>query len=197
VGAAVILLVPSRPVDVDPLTGLIRQRSFEPRLERKIGWMRRGFLPGGTLMFLDLNGFHLVNNEHGHAVGDEVLKVVATRIREACPRGEDLISRLMGDEFAVFYAGLVSPEVAMRKADQIVESIRRPIPTSVGAVHIGVAIGVHVERAWGGVPSGTTLLRWSEQAMYTAKREGNPSGAAHRYQPDDANPFDGDWDSRG
>ena len=102
------------------------------------------FLDGGTLMFVDLNGLAQVNLQHGMAVGDEVLRVVADRLREACPRRDDLVGRLGGDEFALFFAGLVSPEVALRKAQQVVESICRPVPTSVGPVHTSVSIGVQV-----------------------------------------------------
>jgi diguanylate cyclase (GGDEF)-like protein len=193
VGIGVIALVPRERDDIDPLTGFIRRQTFERKLDRKVGWMRLGFLPGGTVFYLDLNGFHLVNNQHGHDVGDEVLKVVAARIREACPRHEDLVSRLMGDEFAILFAGLTSPEVALRKAQQLIESVCRPVPTSVGPVHVGVAVGVHVTRASGAVPSAGTLLRWAEQAMYIAKAEGGPCGAAHLHQPGERSPFDGEW----
>ncbi|MEO5964937.1 MAG: GGDEF domain-containing protein [Candidatus Limnocylindrales bacterium] len=195
VGAIVVVGSRAGPTEggIDPLTGLLRKPAFDARLARKVGWMRRGILDGGTVMYLDLNDFHAINNQHGHEVGDEALRVIATRIAAVCPRHEDLVSRLMGDEFGIFLAGRMSDEEAMHKAQQIVDAVCRPVPTSVGPMHVGVAVGVAVADGAGTTPSGPALIRWAEQAMYHAKRESGPCGGVHRYSPDDATPFDGEW----
>ncbi|HEX5827589.1 MAG TPA: GGDEF domain-containing protein [Candidatus Limnocylindrales bacterium] len=176
--------------DFDPFTGLARKKTFLARADRRIGWMRRGILPGGTMLYIDLNGFHLVNDEHGQQVGDVVLRIIADRLREVFPRQEDVLSRLMADEFAAFLAGMTDPDDATRKAKQLLQAICRPIPTPVGPVHVGAAIGLVVVRGAGMTPpSASTLLLRAEQAMYIAKAEGGPTGGWHTWSEDDRAPF--------
>jgi diguanylate cyclase (GGDEF)-like protein len=193
VGIAVIwYLSRDREEPVDPLTGLMRKRAFLARTERKIGWIRRGILQGGTMLYIDLTNFHLVNNQHGHEIGDAALRVVADRMRAVFPRHEDLLSRLMGDEFAVFLGGLISPEVAIRKAREFLEAIGQPVPTPVGPVTIGAAVGMVIVQGDGLTPpSASVLMLRAEQAMYLAKDDGQGSSAWHIWSADDRVPFGG------
>ncbi len=179
--------------DPDPLTGLQIRKGFERRLEAGLGRMRRGVTPGATLMSLDLDRFKPINDEYGHAVGDEVLRAVGTRLREQARRPNDVAGRLGGDEMALFLPGLADVDTAMRRADEVATAVSLPIATSVGVLSIGVWIGVLVVRSWGGIASSATMLRHADQAMYHAKRTGS---RFHRYDPDqsassDANEPDG------
>jgi diguanylate cyclase (GGDEF)-like protein len=88
--------------------------------------------------------------------------------------------RLGGDEFGLYLPGLCEVDTAMRRAEEVVASLRQPIATSAGTVWIGASVGVVVVHAWGGVPSGNTLLDHADDAMYHAKHAG---GGVHLYDP--------------
>jgi len=191
VGAFVLAIWDNHPMPApDALTGLQPAEGFTRRLEAGLGRMRRGLTPGSTLLSLDLNLFKTVNDRYGHAVGDEVLAEVGNRLRGQARRSNDIAGRLGGDELALFLPGLSDARTAMRRADEVAASICEPIATSVGAVTVGVSIGVLVVESWGGVPSTTAVLRQADQAMFHAKRAG---GGVHRYDPDEPAPFDDSW----
>ena len=98
----------------------------------------------------------------------------------------------MGDEFGVFLAGLVSPEVAIRKAQELLDAIDRPVPTPIGSVDVGAAVGIVVVHGDGLTPpSATTLMLRAEQAMFIAKKKGAGSSAWHVWSPDEPVPFIG------
>ena len=148
----------------DPLTGLPNRRSFRRSLTALI---ERG--SRGAVLFVDLNGFKAVNDELGHAAGDEVLAEVGRRLLLAL-RGSDIVARLGGDEFA----GLLyrcDLEHAQLAADRIVESVAQPIETSAGAVGVTASVGISL--ADGAAMNADVVLRSADTAMYRAK-------AAHR-----------------
>jgi diguanylate cyclase (GGDEF)-like protein len=192
VGGFVLLVWDNDPLPApDPLTGLQPAKGFARRLEAGLGRMRRGLTPGATLLSMDLDLFGSVNNRYGHAVGDEVLREVGARLLAQARRPHDIAGRLGGDEMALFLPGLADAEMAMRRGDEVAAAVCAPIATSVGPVTIGVSIGVLVLQSWGGVPSGGTLLRHADQAMYHAKRAGS---RIHLYDPGEPAPFDdGAW----
>jgi diguanylate cyclase (GGDEF)-like protein len=191
IGLFVLLIWDNDPMpSPDPLTGLQPADGFRRRLDSGLGRLRRGMMPGATLVGLDLDLFHAVNNSYGHAVGDEVLREIGNRLRAQARRSNDVAGRLGGDEFALFLPGLVDRATAMRRADEIRASICEPIATSVGAVSVGVSIGVLVIEAWGGVPSTAAVLKRADQAMYHAKREG---GGIHGYDPVETASFEDEW----
>jgi len=174
VGGFVLLVWDNNPMPPDDdLTSLMSARGFERRLEAGLGVLRRGGSAGATLMSLDLDRFKPVNDQYGHAVGDEVLREVGRRLRLEARRPGDLAGRLGGDEMALFLPGLRDPSVALRRAREVVASISSPIATSVGPVTVGVSVGVLVLESWGGVPSTGTVLRHADEAMYQAKRSGD------------------------
>jgi diguanylate cyclase (GGDEF)-like protein len=147
---------------VDPLTGLANRREFLSAFEGAIA----GHAPASVLL-LDLNGFKLINDSHGHAVGDEVLKAVARRFFEAA-RADDVVARLGGDEFAVLVRGLADPEQVRQIGHRFVNVLAEPILIDGRRHRVGVAVGIaHCP------VDGTTaaeLLEKADAAMYHAKR---------------------------
>lgn len=183
VGGFVVLAWDNDPAPApDPQTSLLTQAGFERRLDTGLGRMRRGMTPGATLLIIDLDGFREINDRFGRAVGDAVLLEVGVRLSAQARRPDDAAGRLGGDEMALFWAGLVDDDTAMRRCCEVAEAISRPIATPAGAVSVEVSIGVLVTRSWGGVPSVDTMLRHAEQAMEIAKRSGS---RCHRYDPEE------------
>ena len=113
-----------------------------------------------------LDGFKRVNDEEGHATGDEVLRAVALRFR-AVARTDDLVARLGGDEFAVLANGVHSRDEAVDIGQRFVDALKNPVLLGNRAYAVGVAVGVafHPE-------DGTTaeeLMHSADLAMYGAK----------------------------
>ncbi len=129
----------------DPLTGLPNRRRLEEQVETAI-WDARARGDALGLLFVDLDGFKAVNDALGHAAGDELLQVVAGRLRDRVRR-RDLLARLGGDEFLVALPDL-RPETAAveaaRVADELAASIRRPVTLRGTEVSLGASIGVSV-----------------------------------------------------
>jgi diguanylate cyclase (GGDEF)-like protein/PAS domain S-box-containing protein len=153
----------------DPLTGLSNRRSVQDVLETVLLDARVGE-SSAALLYLDLDGFKAVNDELGHGVGDEVLRVVARRLRARLRRG-DCVARLGGDEFLVVLPGL-EPGSAGGHAEHVAASlaaaVREPVLTDRGPVRVGTSVGIAL------VPEdGETydeLLRTADARMYVAKR---------------------------
>jgi diguanylate cyclase (GGDEF)-like protein/PAS domain S-box-containing protein len=148
--------------DHDPLTGLLNRRAFGLVLERHLVRVRR-YGGGGALLMVDLDGFKRVNDQHGHAAGDELLVTCAEALRERL-RDSDEVARLGGDEFAVLLpAG--DREEAQVVAGGIVDAIERrtlgEITASVGVAPVGDAAATPDD-----------LLRGADRVMYGAKRAG-------------------------
>ncbi|HEY9654582.1 MAG TPA: CHASE2 domain-containing protein, partial [Crinalium sp.] len=101
----------------DGLTGLPNRKLFHERLDQSIEWAKENSQPVG-LLFLDLDGFKLINDTHGHDVGDLLLKAVAKRLT-SCLRGSDTVSRLGGDEFTVILPAIPMAQGATRVAEKI------------------------------------------------------------------------------
>ena len=118
----------------DPLTGLANRSALYRRTTSWVG--------PGALLAVDLDGFKLVNDIYGHAVGDEVLRKVATRLA-AGVRAEDLVVRTGGDEFVVLLAG-ADAEAARAVAATITAAIPQPLQTATARVTVGASVGVAV-----------------------------------------------------
>lgn len=156
----------------DDLTGLLNRASLETEIDDALRRARTDGTSAGVL-FIDLDGFKAINDTHGHAVGDEVLRSMSTRISTAV-RTSDRVARLGGDEFVVLIAPLSSPEVAHRTADRILRSFRDPIHVGGQMLRVEASIGVTVVDSPLDV-SGTDLIERADEAMYRAKQ----SGGAH------------------
>jgi diguanylate cyclase (GGDEF)-like protein len=156
----------------DSLTGVRNRRCFDLELQRELKIARRY---GGdlSLIVIDVDYFKSVNDEHGHAVGDEVLEAIARRLEGLLPRDTDWLARLGGEEF-----GVVLPQTRVRGAAKVAESIRsgveaRPIATQAGLLPIKVSLGVSgTQRLQSHEPSVEDLLRRADACLYRSKRDG-------------------------
>jgi diguanylate cyclase (GGDEF)-like protein/PAS domain S-box-containing protein len=152
----------------DPLTGLPNRRRFEERMEAALWQARLGGDAVG-LLFLDLDGFKSVNDALGHAAGDELLQVVADRLRARLRRG-DLLARLGGDEFLVGLPSL-DPVTARAEAEQVAAALQaallEPLSLAGTVVQVSASIGVSVHPE-DGAEFGP-LLHAADARMYAAK----------------------------
>ena len=124
----------------DPLTGLPNRALLDDRLEHAVVTAARD--PRSlAVLFVDLDAFKRINDERGHAVGDQVLREVAGRMARSV-RSADTVGRWGGDEFLVIAERLEDPAVAADLADRIVASCDSPIDTENGPVTVGVSVGL-------------------------------------------------------
>ncbi|MCW2600790.1 MAG: hypothetical protein JWM02_2619 [Frankiales bacterium] len=153
----------------DSLTGLANRTLLEERLRAVLARdARTGH--STAVLFLDLDGFKAVNDVHGHAAGDLVLKTVAGRLAAAV-RPSDTVARIGGDEFVVLVEGATEQAVA-RLVERLGAAVRKPVPTL--DLEVGVSIGVSM--AQGGDAEPQALLSAADAAMYTAKYSPDPTG---------------------
>ena len=149
----------------DELTGLPERVLFNDRLAQAIARSRRT----GTsfsLAFIDVDGFKAVNDRYGHAIGDAVLRTIASRLAGAL-RASDTASRFGGDEFAAVCEHASSPQAAALVAARMHDAIAsQPVPTRLGGLRVSVSIGV---ASGSGSETADELLRRADQAMYRAK----------------------------
>lgn len=154
----------------DPLTGLANRRAFDERLAAELARARRDGSPV-SLALIDLDRFKRVNDLHGHAVGDAVLREVAGRLRDVA-RGTDLVARLGGEELAWLLPG-TGLGAAMEAAERLGARIRGAPFGRAGrqTASIGVA-----EAVPGDLPG--DLLRRADGALYRAKDGGRDACVA-------------------
>ena len=123
------------------------------------------------VMLIDLDDFKLVNDTHGHHVGDALLAEVAQRLRGSL-RGRDMVARLGGDEFAVLLRDEPTPTTADTVARRIRESLREPLHLPDESVSIRASIGIGYSDDGSNL---NQLLCHADAAMYRAKRDGKAS----------------------
>lgn len=152
----------------DVLTELPNRRQAAQQLEHAIA---RARARGGraAVLFVDLDRFKSINDSLGHAVGDIVLKEVATRMRDRL-RGEDTLARLGGDEFVVVLSTLSEPEEANLVARGLLQRLREPVQAGEREIFVGASIGISHYPDHG--DSAEELLRFADVAMYEAKLAG-------------------------
>jgi diguanylate cyclase (GGDEF)-like protein len=157
----------------DPLTGLPNRLLFVDTVTRSLARAaRRGHLT--AVLFLDVDGFKLVNDSLGHAVGDEVLQELAQRLA-ASLRPSDAIARFGGDEFVILCKDARDPRTAVLIAEDIVATIARPIVMG-GVEHaVSASLGIALAQApVSGRPrrNAEDMIREADAAMYRAKDRG-------------------------
>jgi len=164
----------------DPLTGLPNRRQFEEALDIALALAKndamKNSMPAGevAILYVDLDGFKLVNDTMGHGSGDLLLKEVAARIR-ACLEDSVHLARVGGDEFTVVLTGLDGPEVPSRVARRLLQTFHSPF--EIGGREIGIGASVGISRYPLDGSDSSALLQNADTAMYCAKRSGS-----NRYQ---------------
>jgi diguanylate cyclase (GGDEF)-like protein len=160
----------------DPITGLPNRALFLQILNRVLA-SRATDIDPTSVLFIDLDRFKAVNDSLGHDAGDQLLALVARRLR-GCVRASDTTARLGGDEFAALLHDS-SVESATLVAERIVGSIRQPFRVAGREIFIGASIGVATSRQV--AERSETLLHNADLAMYRAKKEG--PGRVRVYEP--------------
>ncbi|HUN43958.1 MAG TPA: GGDEF domain-containing protein [Acetobacteraceae bacterium] len=160
----------ARQARTDPLTGLLNRRAFMEEIERCTERLDREEMPG-TLLFVDIDNFKIVNDEQGHEMGDQVLVQLAILLR-AVVRPTDLVARLGGDEFAMWLNG-ADHMTAAERAEQLRIQVPRELGqlSEDGSLRLGVSIGI-ATRSANSQEQIDSLLRRADAAMYGVKREG-------------------------
>jgi len=156
----------------DTVTGLVNRRCFVERLEKAMA--KSGSV--GGLLVVDLDNFKEINDTHGHAVGDGVLREVSARLR-ASSRPQDTCARLGGDEFAIILPGLSDAAVLSRRAEELNLHLARSIDDAVsgGSISLTASFGAALWPGDGETPD--ALQRNADLALYAAKSDGG-----HRFQ---------------
>ncbi|MGF6692872.1 diguanylate cyclase (GGDEF)-like protein [Metapseudomonas resinovorans] len=152
----------------DALTGLLNRRGFHQALEASLARIERNGKRMAVL-YLDLDGFKLINDSLGHEAGDRVLRRVAEQLKN-CLRPYDILARMGGDEFTALLDTLDHPEDAARVAEKLIElvSVRHRIEGI--DITLGASVGIACFPECGQSVDG--LLRAADIAMYEAKRAG-------------------------
>lgn len=149
--------------NTDGLTHIANHRTFQANLEREMARSIRSGEPVSLIM-LDLDNFKLLNDTHGHQIGDEVLRQVAVAL-QASSREFDTIARYGGEEFAV-----ILPGCGARDALTSAERMHRLVRQGVTSVPVTVSVGVASTPANG--QTARALVKAADEAMYRAKRGG-------------------------
>lgn len=152
----------------DTLTGLANRRQFNDVLAAALASDATVNDPL-ALMFLDIDHFKQVNDRHGHAIGDQLLREFAQRLSETV-RPTDAVARLSGDEFVVLLRGLYSDEEPQFVARRIIAAVEKPFAIDGRVLQVGTSIGIAVRARVDESPS--DLMRRADEALYAAKREG-------------------------
>ncbi len=162
----------------DPLTGLPNRLLFTDRLGRLIKHAKRRKDYWFAVLFLDLDGFKMINDSLGHLVGDQLLVGVASRL-EKCLRATDtvarlgegfIVARMGGDEFTVLLDDLKDPGDAKQAAERLMKSVTSPFMLGGREVFTSMSIGIALSNP--SYEQAEDILRDADTAMYRAKSRG-------------------------
>ena len=162
----------------DELTGLLIRSSLLESLDLAL----RGLQSSNTILavcFIDLDGFKEINDQHGHALGDQALCLVSARLQNSI-RSDDLLCRWGGDEFVVVLQNVDRPESVENLANRLLTAISHPLRLSADeplTLFLGASIGVSIVTAATSIASqeqvdALTFIERADQAMYSAKKAG-------------------------
>ncbi len=152
----------------DPLTQVLNARAYYAACEQQILQSQRSQQPFSVL-FVDLDHFKTINDTHGHAAGDEVLRVVARTLGEHLRRS-DLLGRIGGEEFSILL-----PDTALPGALQVAENLRQAVQQcqpDIGGQSLAITASIGVASRSPGAQSMHALQQRADQAMYEAKKAG-------------------------
>ena len=151
----------------DTLTGLPNRMVFEERLKAALAHLKAG--DSLAVLYMDLDGFKAVNDAHGHAAGDELLRQFAERLLRRT-RKADTICRLGGDEFVALLAPPISLREAMVRAEDFVDAASQPFFWNGMPLHVTVSVGISTAPQHG--VDAIALVRRADDALYEAKATG-------------------------
>jgi diguanylate cyclase (GGDEF)-like protein len=152
----------------DQLTGLANRLCFQDRIVQAVAAARRS-QHGVAVMFLDLDGFKMINDTLGHAVGDGFLRAIAQRL-SSCLRESDTAARLGGDEFALLLTHLSNEFDAAEVARKVLGSVSIPMALRSRSLVTTASVGISTYPKDGTDPE--DLIRKADTAMYQAKQRG-------------------------
>jgi diguanylate cyclase (GGDEF)-like protein len=152
----------------DSLTGLANRSLFKELLSLALARAERNG-KHVALMFLDLDRFKVINDSLGHDGGDQVLKVIADRLRSRM-RKSDTVARLGGDEFTVILEGIGTVQDATNVAQELLQIVAQPIMVQDQELFVTPSIGIAIYPQYG--KDSETLIKNADMAMYRAKRQG-------------------------
>ncbi len=164
----------------DAMTGLPNRVYYMQRLRTLLKACGQGDVSENVFVaYIDIDGFKLVNDTLGHHVGDELVRQVAHRLREALPPG-DFLARFGGDEFVLLHSSAESAGAADRLGSSVITLMRKPFIISGNTLDVSVSCGI----SWGPEQSEdpSELLRRADIALYRAKQRGR--GRYRRFTPD-------------
>ena len=151
----------------DALTGLANRVLFREQVEQELKRVVRG--GQFAVLYIDIDEFKSINDTLGHQIGDELLKVVASRLKN-CVRDSDFVARLGGDEFAIVQTAMKHPTDATELVTRIYDAIREPYQCLGHQLSTDASIGIAIGPGDGGDLD--ELLKNADLAMYRAKSEG-------------------------
>ncbi len=161
----------------DALTDLPNRMLLRDRLEHELKRVKRGECL--AVLCLDLDHFKSVNDTLGHPIGDELLKVVADRLRR-CTREPDTIARLGGDEFAIIMTSMTQPADAAALSRRVREAITKPYDLNGHQIVADISIGISVSPI--DATEADQLLKNADMALYGAKADGR--GTYRFFEPE-------------
>jgi diguanylate cyclase (GGDEF)-like protein len=152
--------------DVDPLLDILNRRGFERELKRSLAYLQR-YNGEAVLLFIDLDGFKAVNDRHGHAAGDALLKAVAREL-VGHVRASDVVARLGGDEFGVLLWNLGAAQAAGKahSLERLIETVT--VTHGEARIAVGASVGL-VPLVAGAAPE--QMIDAADKAMYARKNE--------------------------
>jgi diguanylate cyclase (GGDEF)-like protein len=157
-----------RQAHFDPLTQLPNRVLFRDRLSQELTAAAAG-LARGALLYVDLDHFKKINDSLGHAAGDQLLGIVAQRLK-SCIKDGDTVARLGGDEFSIVLRHVADRESARAVAERIVYSLQLPVNLAGRDHHVRASVGIAMFPADGATLD--DLVRNADLAMYRAKETG-------------------------
>ena len=157
-----------RQAHYDPLTALPNRILFRDRLAQELANSTAG-LSRGALLYIDLDHFKRVNDSVGHSAGDQLLTIVAQRLR-SCTKEGDTVARLGGDEFTVILRNVVDPDAARTVGDRIIQLLQLPVNIGGRDHFVCASIGITLFPDDGSTID--DLMRNADTAMYRAKDSG-------------------------